>query len=268
MPSDASISDIEIRDPEIGLVDTSKIVPESSTGVSTPSLAKPVAIFKKKGLIRGGTNSRKRTTRVIESSSSDDSSSDGFSDEDKDDKRSEKIKSLGASKKRIRVGGISDTITSSSNGMKAGKTDIGSVEHQASGSTDVSNSTDIFKTSAIYDEDFLLGDKKKYEQDLKAGSKSASETDQRDIYKGNANYAKFITSRESLRKVGPMKSASNIRSTTVVDFQPDVCKDYKQTGFCGYGDSCKFLHIRENYKAGWQLDREWEEVQKKKSGNK
>lgn len=35
---------------------------------------------------------------------------------------------------------------------------------------------------------------------------------------------------------------------------------YKQTGFCGFGDNCKFLHSREDYKHGWQLDREWEDV--------
>jgi len=44
----------------------------------------------------------------------------------------------------------------------------------------------------------------------------------------------------------------------VTDFAPDVCKDYKQTGFCGFGDNCKFLHAREDYKQGWQLDRDWE----------
>ena len=37
-----------------------------------------------------------------------------------------------------------------------------------------------------------------------------------------------------------------------------MCKDYKQTGFCGFGDSCKFLHAREDYKQGWALDRDWE----------
>ena len=45
---------------------------------------------------------------------------------------------------------------------------------------------------------------------------------------------------------------------TFTDYTPDVCKDYKQTGFCGFGDSCKFLHAREDYAAGWKLDRDWE----------
>ncbi|KAF2678110.1 hypothetical protein K458DRAFT_423292 [Lentithecium fluviatile CBS 122367] len=60
------------------------------------------------------------------------------------------------------------------------------------------------------------------------------------------------------RKVGPQKSSSNVRVITMVDYTPDVCKDYKQTGFCGFGDNCKFLHAREDYAAGWKLDREWE----------
>jgi RING finger protein 113A len=37
---------------------------------------------------------------------------------------------------------------------------------------------------------------------------------------------------------------------------------------CGFGDNCKFLHAREDYKQGWALDKEWE-VQtkgKKQSG--
>jgi hypothetical protein len=39
------------------------------------------------------------------------------------------------------------------------------------------------------------------------------------------------------------------------DYQPDICKDYKETGFCSYGDSCKFLHDRGDYKSGWELER-------------
>jgi len=42
------------------------------------------------------------------------------------------------------------------------------------------------------------------------------------------------------------------------DFKPDICKDYKETGYCGYGDSCKFIHDRSDYKSGWQIDAEYE----------
>merc|ERR1712146_510896 len=42
-----------------------------------------------------------------------------------------------------------------------------------------------------------------------------------------------------------------------------ICKDYKETGYCGYGDSCKFMHDRSDYKQGFHLDREWEAKQKK-----
>jgi len=57
-------------------------------------------------------------------------------------------------------------------------------------------------------------------------------------------------------RTGPVRSNnSTIRTVTIVDYQPDVCKDYKETGFCGFGDTCKFLHDRGTYLAGWQLDK-------------
>lgn len=43
--------------------------------------------------------------------------------------------------------------------------------------------------------------------------------------------------------------------------KPDICKDYKDTGFCGFGDSCKFMHDRGNYKSGIQMEKEWDEKQ-------
>lgn len=83
-------------------------------------------------------------------------------------------------------------------------------------------------------------------------------------YQGTAKYTSFIQKNPEARQVGPVKAPTNVRTITVTDFAPDVCKDYKQTGFCGFGDSCKFLHAREDYKQGWQLDKEWEKVGKKK----
>jgi len=65
-------------------------------------------------------------------------------------------------------------------------------------------------------------------------------------------------------KAGPIKGITNLRVTCRFDYQPDICKDYKETGYCGYGDSCKFLHDRGDYKTGWELEREWEDEQKQK----
>lgn len=62
---------------------------------------------------------------------------------------------------------------------------------------------------------------------------------------------------------GPLRAPSNIRMTVRFDYQPDICKDYKETGFCGYGDACKFIHDRGDYKSGWELEREWNERQKR-----
>ncbi|TNM97037.1 hypothetical protein fugu_015193 [Takifugu bimaculatus] len=36
-------------------------------------------------------------------------------------------------------------------------------------------------------------------------------------------------------------------------------KIIRRQGFCGFGDSCKFLHDRSDYKHGWQIERELEE---------
>jgi hypothetical protein len=73
------------------------------------------------------------------------------------------------------------------------------------------------------------------------------------------NYTIFVSTQ------GPIRAPSFVRSSCRFDYQPDICKDYKETGFCGYGDNCKFLHDRGDYKSGWQLEKEWDtNVAKKK----
>ncbi|XP_070259894.1 E3 ubiquitin-protein ligase RNF113A-like [Myotis yumanensis] len=59
-----------------------------------------------------------------------------------------------------------------------------------------------------------------------------------------------------LGRVGPLRAPEHLRATVRWDYQPDLCKDFKETGFCGFGDSCKFLHDRSDYKHGWQIARE------------
>ena len=55
---------------------------------------------------------------------------------------------------------------------------------------------------------------------------------------------------------GPARAPIHYRATSRFDYQPDVCKDFKDTGYCGYGDACKFLHDRSDYKTGWQIEKD------------
>ncbi|XP_014909269.1 E3 ubiquitin-protein ligase RNF113A isoform X2 [Poecilia latipinna] len=87
------------------------------------------------------------------------------------------------------------------------------------------------------------------------------------IYRGINNYQKFIKPKDTtmgnassgMVRKGPIRAPEHLRATVRWDYQPDICKDYKETGFCGFGDSCKFLHDRSDYKHGWQIERELDE---------
>ncbi|NWW59238.1 R113A protein, partial [Ifrita kowaldi] len=87
------------------------------------------------------------------------------------------------------------------------------------------------------------------------------------IYRGINNYQKYVkpkvtsmgnASSGTVRK-GPIRAREHLRVTVRWDYQPDICKDYKESGSCGFGDSCKFLHDRSDYKHGWQMERELDE---------
>ncbi|CAD6233451.1 GSCOCG00007200001-RA-CDS [Cotesia congregata] len=84
------------------------------------------------------------------------------------------------------------------------------------------------------------------------------------IYRGLNNYSQYYKKKDTaagnassgMVRKGPIRAPANIRTTVRWDYQPDICKDYKETGYCGFGDSCKFLHDRSDYKLGWQLERD------------
>lgn len=67
---------------------------------------------------------------------------------------------------------------------------------------------------------------------------------------------------------GPIKASKFIRTTSRFDYQPDICKDYKDTGFCGFGDSCIYLHDRTDMKTGFALEQEWELKKKREEERK
>ncbi|KAE8329463.1 hypothetical protein BDV39DRAFT_171899 [Aspergillus sergii] len=123
--------------------------------------------------------------------------------------------------------------------------------------TPLASSNDATKHSNWYDDELdakdLLG---KTRAQPTSNAPSASDG----TYKGAANYQSFIQKNPDApaKQFGPIKAPTNIRTVTFMDYTPNVCKDYKQTGWCGFGDGCIYAHIRENVLQGWELDKEWD----------
>jgi len=105
-----------------------------------------------------------------------------------------------------------------------------------------------------------------FERALKTNKELHGKEDDK-IYRGQTGYAQYIEKKDTaagnassgMVRKGPVRAPAHLRSTIRWDYQPDICKDFKETGFCGFGDSCKFLHDRSDYKHGWQLEREYKE---------
>lgn len=74
----------------------------------------------------------------------------------------------------------------------------------------------------------------------------------------------FRNKQQNKFLAGPIRAAQHVRVTARFDYQPDICKDYKDTGFCGFGDTCIYLHDRGDTMTGWQLEQQWEKEQREK----
>ena len=186
----------------------------------------PVILFKRRGPAAKG-NLRKRVRNNDDSSSSD-----------------EEVPRHNFKQKKSNAGAAATLV-----GAKSIEDEPSAITTAADGKTSTRiKSDDATKQSHWFDDD------------LKAAPGSEAAHDKLQVpYKG------LTTTAPPKKSIGPTKAApSNVRMTTMIDFSPDTCKDYKQTGYCGFGDNCKFLHDRSDYKQGWQLDREWETVTKGK----
>lgn len=143
---------------------------------------------------------------------------------------------------------VSVTYKSSRSGEREGPSDMG-----ATATLEIDTETD--KDARTIAEKSL-----KIQEELKD-----KDTLEDNVYRGLNNYKKLIVPKETAAgsthstevAKGPVRAPSNIRSTVRWDYKPDLCKDYKETGFCGFGESCIFLHDRTDYKSGWQIELEY-----------
>lgn len=127
--------------------------------------------------------------------------------------------------------------------------------------------TRVLETETEFDRDARA----QREKVLRQATEGATEDG---TYKGMNSYIDYrkgfrrehtVASEKGTGSHGPLRGNAYVRVSARFDYQPDVCKDYKETGYCSYGDACKFMHDRGDYKSGWELDRMWEEEQKRKA---
>ncbi|KAF5732727.1 Zinc finger CCCH domain-containing protein 1 [Tripterygium wilfordii] len=143
------------------------------------------------------------------------------------------------------------------------------VQNDSKATATLETETDFSKDARAIRERAL----KKADEALK-GKKQSSGDEK--LYKGIHGYTdhkagfrreQTIASEKAGGSHGPLRASAHIRVSARFDYQPDICKDYKETGYCGYGDSCKFMHDRGDYKSGWQMEKEWEEAEKARKRN-
>ncbi|XP_062078553.1 zinc finger CCCH domain-containing protein 1-like [Humulus lupulus] len=143
------------------------------------------------------------------------------------------------------------------------------VQHDSRATATLETETDFTRDARAIRERVL----KQAEEALKGKKKGAWDEK---LYKGVNAYTDFkagfrreqtVASEKAGGSHGPLRASAHIRTSTRFDYQPDICKDYKETGYCGYGDSCKFMHDRGDYKSGWQMEKEWDDAEKIRKRN-
>ncbi len=239
---------------------------------------KPCVFFRARKRVQGSI--RGRVTKRDSSSSDDDSdkdSDDGSGGGDEEGnvavvvkrKRRPKGLAVGRSEKIKKRRGIEDSSSSSSSDEDTGRVSRVAVAFKGTGENAATSgprdmgATATLEIDTAADRDArAVEERARAERDKVAAGDNPLDDKQ---YRGMNAYAKFIEKRDSAAgsaakmSTGPQRAPSNIRATVRWDYAPDICKDYKETGFCGFGDSCKFMHDRSDYKFGWQLEREMQE---------
>ncbi|CAG5120845.1 unnamed protein product [Candidula unifasciata] len=229
---------------------------------------KPTFTFKKV--------TRKRAVRKQKSDSSDGDSSSNSSDDGNIAVRQSTSKRRNnpmiQSTKRVKLGAGGSRNSSSDDDDSDAGTNSLTVSYKSTRSGKREGPDDMGATSVVEIDTQTDRDAQAIIQRGIQVQKELKEKEDDKIYRGLNNYHQYFEKKIQFKEMqraakigihiclfGPLRAPANLRSTVRWDYQPDICKDYKETGFCGFGDSCKFLHDRSDYKHGWQIEREMEE---------
>ena len=210
----------------------------------------------------------KKIRKKNDSDESDDSNDRGQKDED-DNSDTDLAENLKELKRKFNKKG--SKLTQSTKGYRKKESDEAAEEEDETtyskdmfvafaANKDVQEKTDMGAT-ATYDLDtaFDRDTQATFERAAKLNKEMKEQKNDDKVYRGMNNYQQFYEKKDTAqgnassgiaRAKGPMRAPSNLRATVRWDYQPDICKDYKETGYCGFGDSCKFMHDRSDYKHG------------------
>lgn len=134
---------------------------------------------------------------------------------------------------------------------------------------DNNNGTDNVKesytggSSKLFKPDILVDEQHQIHKENEEVLNKSKQLQQKDS-DGNKIYTGMI-SKKSQKEVLVKPVSSHVKQNFMMDYQRDVCKDYLKNGYCGFGDTCKFLHYREEFKRNRSaIDKEWETAAKKR----
>jgi RING finger protein 113A len=125
-----------------------------------------------------------------------------------------------------------NTAVTASSTSKAPRRDTAEDQPAKATAAPLASSNDATKQSNWYDEDL---DAKNLLGTTRVRPTAAASSAPDGTYKGAANYQSFIQKNPDApsKQFGPIKAPTNVRTVTYMDYMPNVCKDYKQTGYCG-----------------------------------
>jgi RING finger protein 113A len=194
----------------------------------------PVALFKQR---KGKANIRKRpATPPLDNAGSNDDSGVFSEDDTADDDDGLELRDAKRRKKNASSSAVFASSSSKATNTANSASIMGATIYQTDRERDLALSTtrdDATRSTTWFEDDEgiplsearLLGARRKLP--------SPDGT-----YRGLRNQTSFVERNPDApnRSVGPVRAPTNIRTITITDMAPDVCTDFKKTGFCGFGD--------------------------------